>query len=677
MNALRQRIERLSKKRRILLSHWLGSGSANLDHPTSAVGRPKRQWEQMVAYVVAAADADTDNRGQPALQPAQLREYLRGKLPNFMVPDLLVQVEGLPRLPNGKVDLRALRHTRTVESEAEDTDYVAPRNDIERTLSDIWSDLIGVDKIGVHDNFFEIGGDSIVSIQVISRARAAGIHVEPKYLLDHPTIAELASTVDLTGSDPADQELIVGRTPLTPIQQWFFGLKLKAPHHWNQAALFELSSHLRPDVLKRALQHCIRHHDVLRSQFKMKDSDLRQSIADVDAVTAYFSKVDLSSLSAPEREVIRQRHIAKSQASLDLSKAPLIRAVLFEQGENQPRVLLMVIHHLVVDIVSWSVLLTDLEDACRQLQAGDTAMLPPKTTSYRRWAERLVEYAQSSQLQDELEFWLTSPMPASNEVPVDFAHEGFVDEESTRTIKVSLDTKQTAALLNKVQAAYNTNVQEILLTAVIQTFRRWSGSCGLRIALEGHGRNFHGIDASRTVGWFTSFFPVNLQLEYPHDSRAAIMSVKEQLRAIPNGGLGYGVLRYLSDDRAVAERLSQLPSPNILFNYLGQAEKYQETRMFRRLPGAEATSRDPRNRKHHLLEINAAIVEGRLTVDWLYSKAIHRHTTIEAVARDFIAALVVLIDHCISGEAGGFTPSDFPEADLSQEELDRFLETYE
>ncbi|HSS51726.1 MAG TPA: condensation domain-containing protein, partial [Thermoanaerobaculia bacterium] len=314
---------------------------------------------------------------------------------------------------------------------------------------------------------------------------------------------------------------------------------------------------------------------------------------------------------------------------------------------------------------------------CRRLVRGLPVPPPPQTLSFLSWARRLAEHARSEAVRAELGFWLSGSSAAPNEplLPADWP-EGENQERLAGTVSAELSAEETQALLREVPAAYGTRIEEVLLTALGRTLAVSMGSRRIRVNLEGHGREelIEGIDLSRTVGWFTSLYPVVLEIEAEADPGAALRSVKEHLRAVPRRGIGYGLLRYLCEDPEIEARLRNQPCAEIGFNYLGQLDQA--------LPAgspfgfaAESTGppRGPQGRRPHRIDVDGWIAAERLHVTWTYSTEQFRLSTVEALARQFIAELASLIGHCRSLTAGGFTPSDFPAAGLSQEELDRIL----
>jgi non-ribosomal peptide synthase protein (TIGR01720 family) len=328
--------------------------------------------------------------------------------------------------------------------------------------------------------------------------------------------------------------------------------------------------------------------------------------------------------------------------------------------------LLLVIHHLAVDGVSWRILIEDFQTAYGQISRDETVALPPKTTSFKQWAERLHEWARSPELQGELDYWFALSHQPISRLPVDFPNAANL-VASEKKVSVALSVEETKLLLQEVPAAYRTQINDVLLTALGQAFERWTGNNSLLLDLEGHGREdlFEGVDLSRTIGWFTSVFPVLLNLEKPSDLGDAIKSVKEQLRAVPNHGIGCGVLRYLNPE--IAKNLHKLPGAEVNFNYLGQFDQALPKNSFLMLSSEPSGPiRSPRGNRRYLLEINGFIASSKLQLDWTYSEKIHRRESIENWATGFIESLRSLIQYCQSPDAGGCTPSDFAEFKWSQ-----------
>jgi non-ribosomal peptide synthase protein (TIGR01720 family) len=553
--------------------------------------------------------------------------------------------------------------------------YLAPRNEAEQTLVGIWQELLGVDGIGVHDNFFELGGDSVISIRIIAKANQAGIHLTPKQVFECQTIAELAAASDSGATSlKAEQGLITGPVPLTPIQHWFFEQKLPAPHHFNQAILLEVRRKLDYRLLEKAVIELLAHHDALRHRFTQDETSWLQFGTSPDEVSS-CALVDLSAVPVEDQRQAIEAAATTVQSSLNLADGPLMHVVLFDLGERQPGRLLIVIHHLAVDAVSWRILLEDLETAYRQLSLGAPVRLPAKTTSYKQWAERLLEHAQSEALKKELDDWLAGPLAEVSPLPVDNP-KGASLEASTRKISVSLSEEETRALLQEVPRVYQTQINDALLTALATTFNKWTGHNSLLVHIEGHGREplFEDLDLSRTVGWFTTIYPVLLHVEASHRSGDALKIIKEHLRGITQGGIGYGALRYLCTDREVAEKLQSLPRAEVSFLYLGQGDQVLPEDSWLG-PATESCGpqRSPQGHRSYLLEVVGSVLRGRLSMTWMYSDELYCPATVEALAEGFVETLRSIIAHCRATEEKGYTPSDFAAFGWSQNDLDEIM----
>nr|WP_129677795.1 non-ribosomal peptide synthetase [Candidatus Chloroploca sp. Khr17] len=613
--------------------------------------RETTSGKRLVAYVVGAVAVE------------ELRARLSQKLPPYMVPAQFIQLPDFPVLPNGKINRRAL----PAPDETIDTARrVAPRTPTETLLASIWRDILGIEQVGVTDNFFQVGGDSILSIQIVSRAREAGLHLTPKDLFQHQTIADLAGVARSAPQTRAEQGIVTGALPLTPIQRRFFAQGWSEPHHYNQSMLLELVAEVQTIWLKAAVRSLFTHHDALRSRFKRTGAGWQQTVI-APALELPFTIVDLSPLGEHEQQAALAAQADALQASLNLEQGPLLRVAFFQLGAR--KLLLIVIHHLVVDGVSWRILLEDLQTAYQQAASGSPLKLPAKTTSFKAWAT-LVQAQGPQAVADERDYWRQICAIRTQTLPTD-QKVGPNDHASAAVVSTRLGTLQTAALLNEASAAYHTQINDLLLTALLLAYHRWSGQTTLLLDLEGHGReelfSDQAIDLSRTVGWFTTVFPVVLELTTAEPG-AAIKQVKEQLRHIPRRGIGYGLLRFIHDDQALAA------SAEISFNYLGQFDQSIQGSLITAFANdTVGSTRSPAGPRARLLEISAIVMDGQLQIDWVYSRNVHDAGTIQRFAHAFDDALQELVAHCQAPGVGGYTPSDFPDISLSQAQLDALL----
>ncbi|HEY6349972.1 MAG TPA: non-ribosomal peptide synthase/polyketide synthase [Candidatus Angelobacter sp.] len=606
--------------------------------------------QQLVAYV-AGVQCDQNS----------LRQYLKQSLPDHMVPAHFVFLDVIPTLPNGKVDRRALPAPQQTPSLRT---YVAPRNAREEVLAEIWSAVLKTEHVGIEDNFFELGGDSIISLQVVARARQQGIRITPRHLFESPTIAALAA-VAAPMADPSEEGsqkgIVQGEVTLTPIQRWFFEQELEETAHYNQALILEAWEELNEQWLKEVWKKLVEHHDALRLRYQRVAGQWRQEYAAREE-SEFFSVVELKG-NEEEHERELDRLLDEMQTSLDLERGSLLRVAYVK-----PERVAVVIHHLAVDGVSWRILVEDLETAYAQIKRGEKIRLPGKTSSFQKWAQHLEREVEEGRYAGEAKYWLGGE-ENWEKVPQDWA--GGENREGNREcIRVELDEEQTREMLQEVPATYHTQINDVLMTALMGAWEKWTGKQRLLIDLEGHGRG-EEFDVSRTVGWFTAVYPLRLEVGRNEGTAERLKGIKEQIRKAPRHGLGYGALRYLSKNEAMRERWRKHTQAEISFNYLGQVDAGISGRgVFRSVRPILANNRGKNNRCSHLVEVEARVERGRLLVEWNYSREVHRRQTIEALGLSFVEKLRAIISHCLAPGAGGFTPSDFPLAGLDQHALD-------
>ncbi|MBF8742607.1 non-ribosomal peptide synthetase, partial [Pseudomonas guariconensis] len=614
------------------------------------LARPGLSGQQLVAYVVPS------EAGEPTLRE-RLRQALRALLPDYMVPTAWLLLERLPLTPAGKLDRKALPAPDLAQAQEA---YEAPQGELEMRLAELWAQVLKLERVGRTDNFFELGGDSIVSIQLVSRARAQGLHFTPKDLFNQQTVQELAQVAQQGGAPAViDQAPARGEQPLLPVQQWFFEQAIPDRHHWNQSVLLRSRQTLGAERLAQALHALVAHHDALRLCFSEQAGGWQAEYRS----TAQLPQDLLWCVQVQDAQALEQA-CEQAQRSLDLQAGPLLRAVLATLADGSQR-LLLVIHHLVVDGVSWRILFDDLQALYQQ---PDTA-LPPRTSSLKAWAERLQAWA-SGPGADEVAFWQAHLDGVTGQLPCDHPG-GSLQGRFAASVHNQLDADLTQRLLQQAPAAYRTQVNDLLLTALARVIARWSGQDHVLVQLEGHGREdlFDDIDLTRTVGWFTSVFPVCLR---PcADLPGSLKAIKEQLRAVPGKGLGLGVLQRFADD-ATRAQLAGLPQPRITFNYLGQFDGSfdQEQGVF--VPAEESAG----HQEHadaplgNWLSIGCRVFAGELGIHWTFSRDLFDVTTVERLATAFREELAALVAHCCDEAQGGLTPSDVPLAGLSQAQLD-------
>jgi len=623
------------------------------------IAREHAGAKQLVAYLVAEGEVS-------ALVPS-LREHLRAQLPEYMLPSAWQLMAALPLTPNGKLDRKALPAPESPKSES----YDAPDSALERQLARIWSAVLGVEDVGLDENFFELGGDSILSLQVVNRARQIGVQITPAQLFERLTLRGLAQVARRGMTRGAVQGPVQGPVPLTPIQRWFFERAVPEPARWNQSLLLRPLLRLTPELLESALQCVIAQHDALRLRYCV-DGSWSQEHGPLE------SNQPLSWSRDAENERELAQLADEAHASLSLEHGPLLRAVLVQLADDSQR-LLLVVHHLVIDGVSWRILIEDLASAYRQLHADCAARpeLGPKTTSYQHWAGALAALSSEERGHSELAYWLAA---LKVDQPIAWPLDHPFGENLTKhaaTARLCLSSQDTQRLLRQAPRAYRTQINDLLLTALSRAACRWSGQASLLVELEGHGREdlFDGVDVSRTVGWFSSIYPVRLTPEL-HDLGGAIKAVKEQLRAVPNRGVGYGVLRYLAD-HDVRRRLQGLPAPALTFNYLGQfdAHPVEGDELFVIEAADVGSGQSPEAPLPNWLSISGQVHRGELTLSCQYSADVYEHGSVQQLMNAVRDELLQLIAHCCTTSAAGMTPSDVIGARPEQAELDAVLES--
>jgi aryl carrier-like protein len=442
---------------------------------------------QLVAWCVPS---------NPALKVQTLREQLQALLPDYLVPAHLLLLERLPLTANGKLDRRALPPPLAPLKR-----QVAPGSALEEQLLAIWQAVLKRDDIGVEDNFFELGGDSILSLQIIARAKRQGIKLSPRQLFEKQTIVELAQVAKLVDAvaKPAAAAQVSGSMPLLPVQARFFEMSMRQPAHYNQAVMLQPRQALPANIVEQALALLIAQHDALRLAFSNVDGSWRaEHRTHVPGGLLWHRQV----ADAEQLQAIAEQ----AQGSLDLARGPLLRAVLCDLEEGGQR-LLLVIHHLVVDGVSWRVLLEDLEHVCNALLAGRAPSLAEKGSAFKAWAERLASWAQAPAVAQALAYWQASLEGLSGELPAARC-DAKLQVRDARTVHCRLPAHTTEQLLQQAPAAYRTQVNDLLLTALARVLCRWTGQPSALVQLEGHGREdlFDDVDLSRCVGWFTTLF---------------------------------------------------------------------------------------------------------------------------------------------------------------------------
>lgn len=611
--------------------------------------------KRLVAYVVGDGNVGA------------WREYLKAKLPSYMVPSGYVTMEAIPLTANGKIDREALPMP---EEKQINSECIGPRNSNEQILATIWKQVLGIKKVGIYDNFFEIGGDSILSIQIISQASQLGLKLTPKQMFECPTIAELAQVAIETQGVQAEQGIVTGDVLLTPIQYWFFEQEHPHPEHWNQSMLLRVKERLDVKLLEGAILNLIKHHDALRFRYEqLPNGTWRQRNEGTDELSV-LHVVKRNKVNEKEWNKIIQEEMNINQASFNLVTGPLMRVVYFEDNLTGNDRIFWVIHHLVVDGVSWRILLEDLQVVYNQMKQGQEIRLPAKSTSFKEWSERLQTYSDSGISKEVLDYWNEQVEKEIMTIPMDYPIQE-TTEESIDQVTRTLGVEETQALLHEVPVTHKTRINEVLLAALGQAIVDCTNQQTVSIHLEGHGREemIEGIDLSRTVGWFTSIYPVHLNFQGTKTPIEGLKAVKEQLRRIPNQGVDYGILRYLNKEILPFHQ----QKPPISFNYLGQFDQvFSKESLFMQEAGFTFLDHTPDSKPSHLIEVIGMVKDEKLHFIWMYSREQFSKLKIQVIADGMLRHLRQLINKPTTESA--FTVSDFADAeDLTEESLSKVL----
>jgi amino acid adenylation domain-containing protein/non-ribosomal peptide synthase protein (TIGR01720 family) len=635
----------------VLASHPELDGAVTVVHSSGA-------GPELASYV-AARGTDVTSGG--------LRRWLATKLPDYMIPARIRVLPALPLTVNGKVDRAALPPI-----EAFPTDAPAsrpPASPEEKLLAEVWQGVLGAAVVRAEDRFFDLGGDSIKALQIAARLRAAGWRIELRDLFEHPTIAALAPRLTRIAEErrpavPVSSDAI----PLTPIQLWFFASFDGAPGHYNHAVLLRPTAALDGDALTTALRAVIARHDMLRARFEQIDGRWRQRVAPDDRLPL----VEIDCRDAPDPLAHLSRVADQLNADCDLAAGPLFRAARLKLPDGER--LLLVAHHLVIDGMSWRILLDDLVAAYDSAQAGRSVMLAA-TDPFAAWAARLADHAMAGALADR-GYWQAAAATLAPAPPIarPQARPGRLGERAAT--RFALPREATAALAGAANAAYRTEINDLLLTGLVRAVATvWPPSgttIHLPVMLEGHGREalFPDLDVARTIGWFTSRFPVCFDLARDAQLGRHIKEVKETLRRIPCHGLGYGILRYLAPPD---HRITPLTEPGVGFNYLGSFDANFAGGLFRWTDEFSGIASDPTATMPHDIEAVGLVRDGMLRFELGFSPARVAPAAMEALARAFHDELEAIVAHALAAGDSGPTPSDLGIGGLDIDTLDEFL----
>lgn len=626
------------------------------------------QHPDVLEVVVTAAlfnDEGTDKRlaayytAKQALAPAAMQEFLQTRLPVYMIPAYLIALEAFPLNANGKIDMKQLPHPVATQ---EETGFAAPVHPLEKLMASVWESVTGKAQVGIKDNFFMIGGDSIKAIQVSARLQKEGYKVEVKDIFLYPTIGELAREIkELVVK--ADQSPVTGEVLLGPVQRQFFTDKRKNPRHFNQSVMLKSAGRYTLEAVVEVFSRIQDHHDMLRASFSFGEN-ISQTVRPAGSPLS-VEELDLRYAGSPLDEL--QYNYRRIQESIDLEQGSLMKVALFHLPDDDR--LLIVIHHLVVDGVSWRILLEDMETLFRQYERKAALELPLKTDAFQRWTSALYEYANSRQLLQEAAYWQKIGGAPADRIPLRTVNTNMIRDAAVET--VALDTQHTRLLLTKANETFNTEINDLLLSALIIALHDTFSIKDVLVAMEGHGREeaLTGMDLGRTVGWFTSIYPVLLHTAGDDDLAGLIKHTKEQLRKIPSKGVGFGILQHLTA-AAHKENWPLFSRPQISFNYLGQFDSDIQGTSFSFADDAEGHHVDPEEDRIYDLDITAIVLHGQLSINISFNKGHFGEGVMTSFSQCLLARLTAVISFCAARQEKELTPSDLTYNDLSMDMLD-------
>ncbi|WP_242527277.1 condensation domain-containing protein [Ktedonosporobacter rubrisoli] len=627
--------------------------------------------EQLVAYV----------RSSEPIEPAQLRSQLSQQLPAYMLPHFFVQLEQFPLTPNGKLDRLALPlPDREHESKKS---FEAPRNEIERQLAAIWADVLGLQQVDIHTSFFEIGGDSILCLLIVARAEQIGLTFTPKQLFQYQTIAELATILSLPASNEEANSLkaVHHTIPLVPHQLRFFAQQPSAIQSPARFLMLEVSNErLERELLEQAIIALAQRHSILQTalSFDAQTNSWQQREYEMAfPVSDLLHTSDLSAIAREEREAAIFAEMAAAQSDLSNLSGPLWRMLHFRMGEHQPERLLIIVNDLLADHASMQILRADLEQLIRgeQLQPLNAA------SAFKAWAQYLQDYAVSSDIEKEVPYWLQASRGNIPLLPVDFhADHALNILEHVQNISHTFHKDDTKTLLHEVCTNFHASISEILLTALLQACACWLGKRKLLVDVESSAReiNSEKLEPGHSVGQFAIMYPLLLDLEMVSTHAGlmpALRAIKEQIRGMPQRGLGYEALRYLRQHDDIPARLAALPQPEIKFSFTGQDQALARAASSFLHPIYDITipTCNPHNHRAHLLEIDCQLVEDCLAISWTYCSQFHKRETVEMLMNRYVDTLVSFMKLHPDEDASSYTKSDFSGANLNQAKIDKVM----
>jgi non-ribosomal peptide synthase protein (TIGR01720 family) len=601
----------------------------------------------------------------------QLKRRLKQCVPEFMHPRAILLLDSLPLNAVGELDESRLPAIPA----ATDSGHAEPTNQTEALLARIWCEVLGVERVSIQANFFELGGDSIQAAVIISKAAIEGLHFSPRDIFGAGTIAELAAVARAAPEVRVDQGAVVGEIVTGPAAAWFFEHITEDLSHFNQSLLIRLNEVPTQSAMASTVDILTAHHDILGSRFAATERGWRHIFG---APAERAAKASFTIAACPDRAA-QDRAIADAQRSLDIHEGPLWNVFWLDTGDLSTSRLLIVAHHLVVDGLSWSILLGDLARTYLAVKNGETVRLPAKTSSFLDWIAERRRDAERGAPADETGYWRRTLEKIVERRPRTEDLSAPNRQANALRMSVTLDEDTTTRLRAEAHRAYNTDANDLIVAALAAAFADWWKTGCVLIDVEGHGRDSASadLDIGRTIGWFTCIYPVLLTDVATDDQGRLVKHVKQTLRDVPKRGGNFGLWRHMSDAASTDTRaiVGQIPRAAILFTYMGAMDQLvRHSPLYSGVVEAAPDIRGSAQRRTHEFDIVAYIANERLTIECVCDSARVDGAAIEARLGDVRRRLLNLVAHCCAEDSGGVTPSDVPDVDLDQAELDKLLE---
>lgn len=591
-----------------------------------------------------------------------LKSQLLNELPTYMIPAFFTKLDVFPLTSNGKVDKKALPLPNLLKKDT----YVPPRNDRDQMLINIYESTLGIEGVGIDDSFFRLGGDSIKSIQLISKINREGYQIKIKDIFEYPTIRDLSKI--LHNIKKTTNSKMVGKIPLTPIQEYFFSNHIIHKNHFNQSIVISKEGFLDEKMVTEMFFKIQNTHDSLKTVYKNVNGIIQPEILSGDLPLSLL-KFDCVGCENTEEYIKEKSNII--QQGIDLGKGPMMKIGLFHLHKETR--ILIVIHHLAIDTVSWRILMEDMGMLYEQYMNKEKLEIISEETSYGLWAKKLKDYANSEEFSKQIDYWNSKPLIHPIKLDINNSEQSGVLD--SRSISFSLSKETTHHLKTKVNNAFGTNINDILITGLCLGLNKTFKMQKIAIAMEGHGREdiFKELNLSRTTGWFTSLFPIFIDVEESNDLSDHIKNVKENLHKIPNKGIGYGILNFLTTPEK-KDNNSTTVLPEIFFNYLGQFGEDISNLPFKVSYENMGDLLNYNEKRQFKLGFTGIIIKDRLEISATFSKKEFSDSVINNLIQNFNVSLNNIINFCLNKDDREYSPSDFTYKEISQNELDSLFD---